>query len=101
MSVIWHYIILSIVISFLIGCANKYAKPLYPKMVVLGVRLVLISFIINIVYTGILGWHAQAVSPLERVLDIIDGIFFGIGWMILAVLLSEAAIQKLKQKRGR
>ncbi|GAK41942.1 hypothetical protein TCA2_4434 [Paenibacillus sp. TCA20] len=40
-------------------------------------------FIVNIMYTAAFGWNMRAVSTAESVLDIINGILMGVGFMMM------------------
>jgi predicted tellurium resistance membrane protein TerC len=72
------------VISFLIGVAKALPRPPQSHQSLrLGIKLTVLAFVFNIIYTAILGWNQYPASVLELVLDILDGIVLVAGFFLM------------------
>lgn len=83
-SIFWTYVSLSFTVSILIGLSKVLPrKPGSERTRDRGAFLTVSMFIVNIMYTAAFGWNMRAASTAEMVLDIINGILMGLGFMMM------------------
>ncbi len=76
------YILEFSILSFYTYITFSIKTAIKSKLTIIGVLIVWLSFIFNIVYTGILGWNFTPASDLESLLDSIYTLLLFIGVII-------------------
>ncbi len=84
MEVLLTYIIAAVFFTIIGIVASRFPRsPRSYNMHVNGRYIVIYTFIINILYTYILGGNMKPASTLELVLDIVTGVIMIIGFFML------------------
>ncbi len=76
------YVLEFSILSFYTYITFSIKATLKSKLAIIGALVIWLSFIFNIVYTGMLGWNLTPSSDLESLLDSICTLFLFIGAII-------------------